>query len=199
MKMAILGGTFNPPHNGHLAAARNVQAMLELDKFLFIPANDPPHKALPAGSATTKQRIEMVRLAVMELPFADMSTMEIERGGRSYTVDTVRALHNRWQNPELYLVVGTDMLLSIDKWHMPRVLLSMCTLVAAARTAGDRAIIEEAARALREDWDAKILIAEGAPFEISSTQIRESLKDGKLEDLVPPRVADYIKEHKLYQ
>lgn len=199
MKLGILGGTFNPPHNGHISAARNAQQALQLDKVLFIPTNLPPHKELPQGSATTQQRIDMVRLAVQELPFADVSTTEIERGGRSYTVDTVRQLKNRWMDVDIYIIMGTDMLLTMESWHMPRVLLGMCSIAVVARSEDDRDAITQAARTMREDWSAKIEVIDCPALEISSTEIRENMKREQLDKFVPEKVANYIKKHGLYK
>lgn len=199
MKLGILGGTFNPPHKGHLNAARNVQASLNLDKVLFVPTNLPPHKEIPEGSATTQQRLDMLRLAVQELPFADVSPLEIERGGRSYTVDTVRQMKNHWANADIYVIIGTDMLLTMDTWHMPHILVNMCSLAVVARSDEDREAIEEAAQMLREEWNARVYIIDSPVIEVSSTMIRETSDPDLLLEYVPDTVADYIKKHRLYQ
>ncbi len=118
IRLGLMGGTFNPPHNGHLHAAACAREDLRLDKVLFIPTNLPPHKQLPEGSATTAQRCEMVRLLTENLPWAELSAIEIERGGASYTVDTLRQLAA--PDRQLFLIIGTDMLLSFDKvWREP--------------------------------------------------------------------------------
>ena len=106
----MLGGTFNPPHLGHLHAAHLAKDALGLDQVLFIPTNIPPHKTLPEDTATAADRCRMVRLLTRDEPWARLDTIEIERGGASYTVDTLRALHARGEE-DLYLIVGTDMLL----------------------------------------------------------------------------------------
>ena len=114
MKTGIMGGTFNPPHYGHLYAAEHVKSALALDKVLFIPTNLPPHKKMPAGSASTGQRCEMVELMLRGRDWAELNTIEIDRGGASYTVETLRALHASGQYGELFLIMGTDMLLMLD-------------------------------------------------------------------------------------
>lgn len=119
MRTGILGGTFNPPHLGHLHAAELAHDALRLDRVLFIPTNLPPHKALPENTASPEARCEMVRRLTADRPWAQLDTLEIDRGGASYTVDTLRALHGRGET-DLYLIVGTDMLLSFDRsWRAP--------------------------------------------------------------------------------
>ena len=119
MRTGILGGTFNPPHLGHLHAAQLAHDALKLDRVLFIPTNIPPHKTLPQNTASPEARCEMVRLLTADTPWAQLDTIEIDRGGASYTVDTLRALHERGED-DLHLIIGTDMLLSFDKiWRAP--------------------------------------------------------------------------------
>ena len=121
MRTGILGGTFNPPHLGHLHAAELAHDALRLDRVLFIPTNLPPHKALPENTASPEARCEMVRRLTADRPWAQLDTLEIDRGGASYTVDTLRALHGRGET-DLYLIIGTDMLLSFDRsWTRSRV------------------------------------------------------------------------------
>ena len=137
MRTGILGGTFNPPHLGHLRAAQLAHDTLALDRVLFIPTNIPPHKALPEHTATAADRCEMVRLLTKDTPWAQLDTMEIDRGGASYTVDTLHALHARGET-DLYLIVGTDMLLSFDRiWRAPDEIVQLCTLAVCARTQDD--------------------------------------------------------------
>ena len=106
MRTGILGGTFNPPHLGHLHAAELAHDALRLDRVLFIPTNLPPHKALPENTASPEARCEMVRRLTADRPWAQLDTLEIDRGGASYTVDTLRALHGRGET-DLYLIIGT--------------------------------------------------------------------------------------------
>ena len=128
MRTGILGGTFNPPHLGHLHAAELAKDALHLDKVLFIPTNIPPHKAMPAHTATAADRCEMVRLMIRGLPWAQLDRLEIERGGASYTVDTLHELRERGED-DLYLIVGTDMLLSFDGiWRAADEIVRLCTL-----------------------------------------------------------------------
>ena len=116
MRTGILGGTFNPPHLGHLHAAELAHRALNLDRVLFIPTNIPPHKVLPENTASAEDRCEMVRRLTAEKTWAMLDTIEIDRGGASYTVDTLRALHARGET-DLHLIVGTDMLCTLEHWY----------------------------------------------------------------------------------
>ena len=113
-RVGIMGGTFNPPHNGHVHAARQAMAAMQFDRLLLIPDNVPPHKTMPHGSADGEQRLEMTRLMAREIPGAEACDMELRRGGRSYTADTLRALQRALPEAELFLIIGTDMLLTLD-------------------------------------------------------------------------------------
>ena len=194
IRLGLMGGTFNPPHNGHLHAAACAREDLRLDKVLFIPTNLPPHKQLPEGSATTAQRCEMVRLLTENLPWAELSAIEIERGGASYTVDTLRQLAA--PDRQLFLMIGTDMLLSFDKvWREPESICRLCTLVAYARGIGEQRLLEEKKRVLEQEFEADIRVMARAPVPVSSTGVRGG---GDLDRLVPPAVAAYIRKHQLY-
>ena len=136
MKIGIYGGTFNPPHLGHLTAAAAVVSMLKLDKLLLIPASIPPHKALPAGSPTAEQRLEMTRLAGEQLGLGDRVEtldMELRRQGKSYTSDTLAALKAQYPEDELWLLMGTDMFLSFQTWHEPEKIASLAGIAAFGR------------------------------------------------------------------
>ena len=156
MRTGILGGTFNPPHLGHLHAAELAHDALRLDRVLFIPTNLPPHKALPANTASPEARCEMVRRLTADRPWAQLDTLEIDRGGASYTVDTLRALHGRGET-DLYLIVGTDMLLSFDRsWRAPDEIARLATLAVCARENEDWDALREKAAQLRETLGARI-------------------------------------------
>lgn len=195
MKTGILGGTFNPPHLGHLHAAELAKDVLGLDRVLFIPTNIPPHKSLPEQTATAADRCEMVRLLTEDIPWAQLDPLEIERGGASYTVDTLRALHARGET-DLYLIVGTDMLLSFDRiWRAPDEIARLCTLAVCAREDDDWAALREKSARLQETLHAEIKLVEGASLTISSTELRQG---GALRRYTAPAVADYIEQNHLY-
>ncbi len=196
MKTGVLGGTFNPPHKGHLAAADAVRQALGLERVLFIPTNLPPHKRLPKGSATTAQRCDMVRLMTEPYPWAEFCDVEIRRGGASYTVDTLRTLHESGQD-DLTLIVGTDMLLSFDRcWHAPDEIVHLAGLAAIARGTEDFPALETKAKQLRETLGARVTLVNCPVLPISSTDVRQQRA---FEELTPPEVAAYIRQNRLYQ
>ncbi len=180
---------------GHLHAAQLAKDTLELDKVLFIPTNIPPHKALPEQTATAADRCEMVRRLTAGADWAQLDTMEIARGGTSYTVDTLRALHERGET-DLYLIVGTDMLLSFDRiWRAPEEIARLSTLAVCARQDEDWEALTHKAELLRRSIHAKIALIRGESLTISSTELRQG---GALHRYTAPAVADYIEQKHLY-
>ncbi len=201
MRIGIYGGTFSPVHQGHILAAKEFIRQGELDRLLIIPANVPPHKEMEV-SVSSVDRVEMCRLAFSEMENTEISEIELSRGGKSYTVDTLEALREIYPEDELLLLVGTDMILTFDGWYRYLDILSMCTLVYVRR---------ETDIVLKEKIHEKILILEKHsgkkirhicidPIEISSTRLRGMIGQG--EDagaLIPERVKEYIKEKGLYE
>lgn len=199
MKIGIYGGTFDPPHLGHMEAARAAVAVLGLDRLLFVPAGQPPHKKLSAESAAPEQRLEMTRLMAdgLLLPgIAEVSDLELARDGKSYTVETLQILKERFPEDELWLLMGTDMFLTIQNWHRAPEILKLAGLAPFARTEADSGeLLEIQGRYLSENFGAKVCIIQLPEIhEISSTQVR-SQKSG--EGLWPP-VWGYILRHRLY-
>ena len=137
MRIGVYGGTFNPIHRGHLTAARAAADALGLEKVLLIPDNLPPHKELPAGSATGEDRLAMCRLTAGEVPGMEVLDLELRRSGPSYTSDTLAELHAQYPDDELWLLVGSDMFLSLQEWHEPERILSLAGIAAFHRTCGD--------------------------------------------------------------
>ena len=177
MKIGIYGGTFDPPHLGHMEAARAAIAVLELDKLIFIPAKQPPHKALSAQSAPPKQRLEMTRLMAdgLSLPgITAVSDLELNRDGKSYTVDTLRVLKEQFPEDELWLLMGTDMFLSLQNWYQAEEIMKLAAIAAFARAESDNdEMMEIQGRYLNETYGAKVRIVQLPEIrEISSTQVR---------------------------
>ena len=133
MRIALYGGSFNPPHLGHAEAAYTVYEELKPDKLLIIPANIPPHKEMEEGCPSAEERLELCRLAFAEIPGAEVSDIEVRREGRSYTADTVEQLRAEYPEDELILVMGTDMLLCFEDWYRFEYLLRECCLAVLAR------------------------------------------------------------------
>ena len=176
MKIAVYGGSFNPPHLGHTEAARTVAEALRPDKFLIIPDNLPPHKEMEEDSPMPEQRMGLCKLAFAGIPGAEISDMEINREGKSYTADTVDRLRELYPEDGLYLVMGTDMLLSFEQWYRFRYLLEQCTLAVLARAEEDGDAIRAHAGYMEREYGAKIVILPHEPLEMSSSDIRERLK-----------------------
>ena len=148
MKIGLFGGTFNPVHNGHINLVKNFKDKLSLDKVLVIPTAVPPHKQAES-LVSSEDRLNMCRLAFSSL--AEVSDVEIERGGRSYTVETLEELKKIYKDDDLYFLVGSDMLLSFKRWYRWEDILTMCTLCATDRDN------EETCRDADEDFFSKII------------------------------------------
>lgn len=198
MKIAIYGGSFNPPHLGHVEAARTVASALAPDRLLIVPASVPPHKELADGSPTAQQRLELCRLAFADIPGAEISEMELRREGKSYSYDTVRLLREENPDAQLILVVGTDMLLSFEKWYQFRYLLENCTLAVLARGEDDLDELRAAADYLRTTYDADVTVLPHEPIAISSETIRERLETRGGEDYLSDAVYAEIIRHRYY-
>lgn len=198
-RVGIYGGTFSPPHIGHLAAARAFIGSLSLDSLLIIPALIPPHKKI-AYRDDPRARLEMCRLAFGDLEKTSVSDIEILRGGKSYTSDTLRFLAD--DDRELFLLCGTDMILTLDEWHEPETIFSLSTPVCIRRES-DPAAKEDLSRTIaryKAEYGVEVPVIDAPAVEVSSSEIRERLAKGLSADgLVPDKVGNYIKEHHLYQ
>ena len=202
MKIGIYGGSFNPPHLGHLAAARAALSALKLDKLLIVPAADPPHKVLTPDSAPPEDRLAMARILADLLldPRVECWDVELTRPGKSYTADTLRAAHDRWPEAELWLLVGTDMFLSLQDWYAPEVILSLAKVCAFGRGAADgEALFAPQRERLARDYGAEtVLLTIPDLVEVSSTEIRAALAAGQGGAYLPRPVYGYILRKKLY-
>ncbi|MBQ8210011.1 MAG: nicotinate (nicotinamide) nucleotide adenylyltransferase [Clostridia bacterium] len=197
MKIGVYGGSFNPPHNGHLMLACELTERLSLDKLIVIPSNISPQKS-NNGNIDPVHRINMCKILFDDEKFT-VSDCEIKRGGKSYTFDTLNFIRSEYKDAEIYLFMGSDMLLSFHSWYRYEDILSMCTLCAISRE-------DDSTRAemLRYSADilknGKVLIFDVTPFQVSSSQIRDNIRQGKsCEGLLDGRISAYIKEHNLYE
>ncbi len=204
MKIGVYGGTFNPPHLGHVTAARAVFAMLKLDKLWLIPAGIPPHKDLPAGTPTPKERLEMTSMAAEQLGLGDrveVLDLELERPGASYTSETLKALRERCPEDELWLLMGTDMFLTLQCWHDPAQIFDLAGIAAFGRTEADTEELFSLQRAyLYHTYPNARIFTLTIPgvVDVSSTQLRQSLAQGEGGKLLPPAVYGYILRKGLY-
>jgi len=204
MRIGVYGGTFNPPHLGHITAARAVVELLRLDKLLLIPAGMPPHKTMPEGSATAAQRLEMTRLAGEQLGLGNrvqVLDMELRRAGKSYTSDTLAELKKQYPEDELWLLMGTDMFLTIQAWHEPEKILSLAGIAAFGRTEADTEELFSVQREyLCKTYPGANIFTLTIPgvVDISSTELRQQLKRGEGGKLLAPAVYGYILRQGLY-
>ena len=204
MRIGVYGGTFNPPHLGHIAAARAVFETLKLDRLLLIPDRQPPHKPLPEGSPSPEQRLELTRLAGEQLGLGDrVETLDLElhRSGPSYTADTLRAVHERYPDDELWLLMGTDMFLTLHTWHKPEQILALAGIAAFSRSQEDTEELfsRQRERLYRTYPSARIFtLSVPGMVEISSTQLRELLAEGRGGQFLAPAVYGAVLRDGLY-
>ncbi len=199
MKIGVLGGTFDPVHRGHILIAEEARDALGLSEVLIVPSGQPVFKS-NYKVTSAEHRLAMLRLAVAGIPWIKVSTMEIERAGPSYTVDTVTELRERPESSsEIYFIIGWDSLAYFPEWREPERIINVCILAAVPRPGFDCPDI----RALEKKVpgiSSRVVFLEKPLTDISSTDIREKASRGEpIVDLVPGPVADYIKEHKLYE
>ena len=183
MNIGIYGGTFNPPHLGHFQAAKAAVAALKLDKLILVPAAIPPHKDLPAGSPCPEERMEMVEKMADALAMpgvVEVSALELERQGKSYTADTLAQLKEKYPDAQLWLLMGTDMFLSLHLWRQPEKIMDLAGICAFGRTEQDgEAVFAPQRQYLTERFGAKITtIALPELVDISSTRLRDGLSQG---------------------
>ncbi len=195
MKIGIYGGSFNPPHTGHIRGAAFAREKLGLDKLLVIPASDPPHKALAAGSPTGEQRLQMLRLAVGDIPGIEVSDMELRRQGKSYTYQTVEALRKSYPDAQLTLIMGTDMYLCFQDWMYPERITALCDLAVLYR--GEKGEAQRL-QAHREATGIAARFLQNPVTDISSTQIRRMLRLRCTGEFLDARVLAFIRENGLY-
>ena len=204
MKIGVYGGTFNPPHLGHITAARAVFDMLGLDRLLLIPAGLPPHKEMPAGSPTAEQRLEMSRLAAEQTGLGgkiEVLDLELNRKGKSFTADTLQELKTQYPEDELWLLMGTDMFLTLQAWHAPEKVLELAGIAAFGRTEADTEELFAVQREyLKRTYPGARIFTLTVPgvVDVSSTELREKLKRGEGGALLAPAVYGYILRHGLY-
>ncbi|MFT9054995.1 MAG: nicotinate-nucleotide adenylyltransferase [Ethanoligenens sp.] len=198
-KIGVFGGTFNPIHNGHLHLAKGYRNALGLDRVLFVPTCIPPHKdaddLLPASN-----RLDMCELATRDISSMAVSDVEIRRGGKSYTVDTLRELAEMYPDDQLYFLMGADMFLTIEEWNGFDEIARTAELCTASRHEGELPILKEHAHMLEQKYGTHCHIKAIPVLDISSTQVRDALAGGDdIHELVPDAVQDYIYKNGLYR
>lgn len=197
-RIGIYGGTFNPPHLGHIQAASQAVEILHLDHLYLIPDCIAPHKAMPTNSATDVQRLEMLSIAAKDSPRMEVLDIEIQRKGISYTWETVRLLKEMHSDAELILLMGTDMFLSFHTWKFPEEITCRASLGVFYRgEKGEREAIEARKREM-ESQGVTVYLVENEVVSISSTQLRRLLAFRCAGEFLPDGVLDYIRENRLY-
>ena len=197
-RIGIYGGTFNPPHLGHMLAARQAVRLLRLDRLLLIPDRIAPHKVLPEGSASPEERMQMLRLAAAGIEKAEVSDIELRREGTSFTYLTILEMKQLYPEAELVLIMGTDMFLSFDKWRETKIITDHAALGVLYRgEKGEKAAID-AKKAEMEANGVKVELIENEVTAISSTDLRRMLVFGCAEPFLPEGVGAYIREKGLY-
>jgi len=196
VRLGVLGGTFNPPHLGHLACAQEAYLQLELDLVALIPTRTPPHKVLQDDPGP-RHRLELCRLAARGDERFEVSDLELCRSDPSYTVDTLEELHATVQDSELFLIVGGDIATGLPEWHDPERVLSLATLAVANREGTPRSSVEAALRRVPGGELARFFPM--PHVAISSTLVRQRLRRGQaVRYFVPDAVIEYIERHRLY-
>ena len=175
MRIVFYGGSFNPPHCGHIEAAMTISEYLKPDKLLIVPSNIPPHKELAEGSPDAQERLLLTKLAFADVPQAEVTDLELHREGKSYTATTVEQLLAQYPEAEMYLAMGTDMLLSFEEWYRFRFLLETLTLAVFIRSEGEEAEMLRHAEYLKQQYGARIIPLRHEPKAMSSRDIRDML------------------------
>ena len=197
-RIGVLGGTFNPPHNGHIAIADIAKREFDLGKVLFLPLGTPPHKELE-GVLSREQRLAMAKLIVAERPWLELSTIELEREGYTYTIDTLRYL-NANMRADIWYIIGADTLFELETWREHEKVFELCTFACIGRPGDDVESVRLQARYLEEKYGKKIYISEASGPDISSTDLRELIAHGaSVRGLVPNSIADFLESNHVFE
>lgn len=197
-KVGILGGTFDPVHTAHLILAENAWQQFKLDTVLLMPSGNPPHKE---GREITpaSHRVRMLQLAIEDNKHFKLSTVEVERGGKTYTAETMTELCKYNPDCEYYFIVGADSLFQLEKWRSPEIILSRAVLLASVRDQIEASKLEEKISCLEKKYHARIHMLHTPNMLLSSSVIRERAARGEsIRYLVPKDVEKYIYQNKLY-
>lgn len=203
MRIGIFGGTFNPPHLGHMAAAKAAIETMGLDKLILIPDHIPPHKELPENAVADTDRLEMTRIMADRLDcpgIVETSDLEMCRTGKSFTSDTMRALREIYPDDEMWLMMGTDMFLTLHTWHQPEEIIRRTGILTFGRSRGDtKALFDRQTAQLQERYQARVQVIDlPGLVEISSTQLREALAAGGGQEYLDPAIYGYILRNRLF-
>lgn len=195
-KIGIMGGTFNPIHNGHIILAQTAYNQVGLDKILFMPSGNSYMKN---NVLDVKHRVNMTRLAIEPYSNFELSLIEVNRQGNTYTCDTLEELKNNNPENEYYFIMGADSLFQIETWRCPEKIFNLCTLICSIRDEHDKIAIYQKGKMLEDKFGAEIIYLDMPKIDISSTDIRNAIADKKsISDEVPYTVEEYIQKERLY-
>lgn len=198
MKIGIMGGTFNPVHFGHLFLAENAFEQAELDQVLFMPSKNPPHKPLPSMISEGK-RVDMLKLAIADNSHFELSILELNREGLTYTADTLLLLKEQNPKNEYYFIVGTDSLFYMDQWKDPQIIFDHSIILVAGRDHANLEEIHSTIDFLSQKYGARIQYIKMPMLELSSADIRERIRNHQsIRYHMPDTVIGYIEQHGLY-
>lgn len=197
-RVGIMGGTFDPVHIGHLILGESARVQFSLEKVLFMPSGNPPHKKNRDG-ATNEERVEMVRLAISSNPHFELSLEEMHEEGYVYTKETLKRLRQRHPDTDYYFIMGADSVLTFDSWMGPQEICDQCILAAAVRDSLDVEQLDQAIGHLKEKYHADIRKLESPNLDISSHGIRSWVSEGRsIRYYVPDPVMNYILDKGIY-
>ena len=199
-RIGILGGTFDPVHIGHLILGEETRIELGLEKVLFIPSHNPPHKRNRIGRASDAQRVEMLRLAISDNPGFALSMVEMERPGLSYTYQTLELLNQKSPGTEYVLILGADCLFDFDTWMKPERIAAACSIAVGYRDRYDSNVLMRRVEELKNRYGARICLVDSHLVDISSSMLREYCARGRrLTYYVPSQVQMLIEKEGLYK
>lgn len=198
--IGLLGGTFNPVHNGHIMMAKMAYEQCEdIEKIVFLPNNKPTYKD-DKNIVNVEHRIEMLKLATSAMEYAEISDIEIKRGGATYTIDTLQEIKGQNKRLRLYMIIGADSLYTLDKWFKYREILQLCTVLVVSRNTDYDHMKECADKLMAETENSDIRILKGEEYNVSSSYIRDNMySSNNIINLLPEGVYDYIISNYLYK
>ena len=195
-----MGGTFDPIHMGHLILGEQSFEQLHLDKVLFMPSGNPPHKRNRAGRASDGQRVDMVRLAIEDNPHFELSLADMHETGYTYTYRTLEELKEQNPDTDYYFIIGADSLFTFDEWKEPARICRACTLVVAVRDHASSDELNQEIKRLSAEYEGRFTLLDTMNIDVSSHQIRSWVSEGKsLKYYVPDPVISYMKENGIYR
>ncbi len=199
-RIGIMGGTFDPVHNGHLLLGRQAYAEYNLDEIWYMPSHIPPHKK-DRSITPSEDRIEMLRLALQDMPYCIVSEFEMKREGNTYTAHTLALLQEEYPEYQFYFIIGADSLFQIERWYHPEKVMALTTLMVSGRDYPEaERTIEEQIAYLEEKYGAKILQLHNEEVDIASAEIRRRIEEGKdVSKDIPKVVEEYIASRALYR